>query len=160
MPIYYRVLYSQAHVSEWYSGKWTSYHHANSRDWVSAWQNQKREPEDFPLAASDGVYTPEARAHFLARAPKLGIGIWPEEDLRAASQLAGVCAFDDPAAAVAWNSVATIPALFVEFEGEYLCAAPDDPAAVVARVIRPIGELLNEQQFRAKHGVLSGQDDR
>jgi hypothetical protein len=146
------------YVERWRSGQFTSFHHIVPWKWMEIWeQNHSNNPDDYPLTTTEGVFNKNAVDAFIRLAPThYSTDIWPDEELEQVSELAGVCAFITPQAAYEYghNSLTGNydAELYVEFEGEELCPAPEDQG-VVARVIRPLVGPISAADFRRRHNI-------
>ena len=110
--------------------------------------------DDYPLTTSIGTYTPGARLHFLKTVERLqSVSGWDESDVKLSSELAGLCSFDSAAALAEWFIPTPFRSEVIEFQGEYVCQAPDGEGAVVARFIRLQREWQDFASFRTDCGV-------
>jgi hypothetical protein len=155
MDLFYRVNYSTEHLRDWAEGRRTSFHHATDGDWMRIWTSTGSSSEnDYPLCTPTAVYTPGAREHFLKTAKRENtVTGWDRSDVKLASELAGICAFDSPEALVAWFTETRFPSQVVEFRGRYVCAAPDGDGAVVAQVNEVLRIWTQYSAFRSSFGI-------
>lgn len=137
MSLFYRVLYTPQHREDWARGKRTSHHHGVPGEWQVNWvKTHSTSEDDYPLVLACGTYTASARSAFLELVPRLGVvTTWPVEYLKPVSELDGLCAFSSATGLRDWYNPNPYPPVFIEFEGEYVCPAPDGDQAVVARFI-------------------------
>jgi hypothetical protein len=157
MPTYYRTLISVDHLIRWRTKQFNSFHHQPPSDWYRVWRRaHSTKAEDYPLICSDGVYTEQARATFLSYIPEHESQVWPGEILKCSGELLGVCAFESPSEALKYGRESVFGVLnrdrYVEFDGEYLCRAPEDKG-VVARVISVSDTIYNSVQFVERHNL-------
>lgn len=140
MSLFYRALYSREHLVDWNNGLRNSFHHRTPDEWHATWSSSMSTTcADYPLVLPCGVYTPSARSAFLEIASKRGVsGVWPPAELKRASELDGLCAFASPRGLIRWFTPTAFPSVFIEFEGSYVCRAPDGADAVVARFLREV----------------------
>lgn len=152
----FRALISRDHVERWRRQEYTSFHHIIPGAWMAKWQESgSRNPADYSLRCSEGTFTERARGHFLRLAAAGGIvDRLTIEEKRKVSELAGVCAFTEAAEAYQYGMKSWVGghALFVEFDGEVLCAAPEN-RGVVARVMKVIAGPLGTGAFSQRNDV-------
>ena len=144
-------------MARWRNRIFQSYHHQPSGEWLGIWRATKStNPEDYPLTCRDGVYTMQARAVFLSYIIDHESEIWPDDILKQVGELQGVCAFISPQEALTYGRESLVGKYdldkYVEFEGEYLCEAPEYQS-IIARVIIPEETIYDSSQFAERHGL-------
>lgn len=154
--VFYRALFTRIHRQRWDGEQYTSFHQLIPGTWIQTWcATGSLNSADYSLACNEGVFTANARQAFLGLAPKYSFdAALPPSVVQPAGELAGICAFTNPAAAYRYGieSWCGDAAQFVEFEGELLFRAPEDDG-VVARVDRALGLPMSAAAFRTKHGL-------
>jgi hypothetical protein len=122
---------------------------------MAKWLATRSQAEsDYELVTLSGTYTREALRQFLEIAAFRGAVVgWSEEEIERSSELDGLCAFDTPEGVCDWYTLTAFPEIVVEFEGEFVCSAPDDDSAVVARFLRETGHWDSLKDFRAAFGI-------
>lgn len=154
--IYYRVLYSEAHLKKHYERKYSSSYMTIPGEWSdNYWKYELRELEEYNLECFEGTFTENARKHYIKIAntkssqhDKLS---WNETML--ATEIVGVYAFNNPQATVNFGfGPHSNKNIYVQFEGEYIRDAVDDHG-VQAKVIKILGEW-NELKFIEKFNLI------
>jgi hypothetical protein len=156
LETFYRVLLPESvsdHISRWKTRKYASYHHSVPDEWRITWRERRStDKADYKLDCRLGTFSPSARSSFLR-----SVGVhgdpdrFSEEERKRASELAGVCAFRTPEAAVAWarDSVCPDRVRIVDLIGRFVCSAPEDQGVVAEVVeVRAFGPL---EAFRRRH---------
>jgi hypothetical protein len=166
MPDFYRVLYSTDHFRSYRRRKLTSHHH---HEIPPVWQDRWYVREERVFADADrrnvnGTYSEDALRAFLEIAPRRPTPAdWTPEEITLVSELEGLCAFTSAQAASIWGQRGPFALMdrnrYVEFEGTYVCNAPDGERggeAVQASFIRwlsPLPRLQTARGFSEKHGL-------
>lgn len=143
-------------VDRWVRKDYSSTHQLIPSNWIIEWNSTgSTDPARYPLACREGVFAERAREAFLELAPKLSKDErFSDNECVRVGELAGVCAFETAAAAYSYGAdpKAPYPGLFVEFDGEYVCPAPEN-LGVVARVIRPASVPMTAVTFKRRHNL-------
>ena len=155
----YRALISGDHVDRWRRGEHSSFHHVSPGEWLVTWRETRSLDErDYTLKVRLGTHTSQARRAFLEAAPKYRDDqVWDFDDLKSASELAGVCAFTDGLAA--YNYGRPGRRFLVAFRGDILGPAPEDNGVVATVEIIEHGPI-NPDAFLARHGLEPAPDSQ
>ncbi len=141
---YFRVLHSPEHIADWKKGHFFSYHHSLPGEWIELFYKLScRDSQKYPLQTILGKFTNHAWQRFLELAPSYKPAqIWSSSDLKDASQLDGVCAFEDAESALLYVNGNVYPHIYiVTFEGDFVSKIPETDGkmkGVQAKVIKPL----------------------
>jgi hypothetical protein len=145
VKIYYRVLHSSDHVSDWNAGHYFSYHFSLPGEWIQLFYKEScHDQNKYALQTSLGKFTDQARRRFLQIAPSYKPSeIWSASDRKDASQLDGVCAFEDAESALKYVEGNVYPGIYiVVFEGYFVSNIPETDGTMTGVLAKPIKKLL------------------
>lgn len=155
--IYYRNLNLPGTVRRWENKQYNSSHRILATDWTSKWNTtQSKNPNDYSLVCDRlsnfffVTHTDKARQHFLQCCRLYGSTVgWEDHEVELASELDGVCAWDNPESALEWGMMSNIDYdKYVAFKGIFSCPVFEyDKGGVCAKVISPIGGIMSRAEF-------------
>ncbi len=158
--VFYRCLNIPGTKERWINKQYTSTHSSPPDDWYSKWKlTGSKDPSDYPLKCDVTLYhgmeyyslfTKQAAEHFIYCIQKYeSAQIWEPLDLVKASELDGVCAFDNPEEVLNYGILAND---FVVFEGEITCPIPEsDDGGYCVKVINPISHIMTRDEFNRNY---------
>lgn len=154
--MFYRCLNIPGTKERWINKQYTSTHSSPPDDWYSKWKlTGSKDPNDYPLKCDFTYYygmeyyylfTKQAAEHFIYCKGKYSPAqIWDSSDLAKASELDGVCAFDNPEEVLNYGKLAND---FVVFEGEISCPIPESgEGGFCVKVINPLSHIMTRDEF-------------
>jgi hypothetical protein len=139
MKTYYRLFYLPDHYKDWNEERYNSYHNSICGAWIEAYKAGKRNVAEYELKQPEGTYTQRAAENYIKLQTKYKLGtIWNDEDRMSASELDGVCAFEDLKSAINYAGGAESEGrAIVSFEGIPVSKIPESNCEYSGILVKP-----------------------
>jgi len=167
MKLYYRVLNDETWKEAW-NLRLNSTHGTLSTDWAGRWvalpESERVKAENYDLTTTEGRFSPNALQAFLAYSKQNPrTENWTKQQVRAASELDGVCAYNNPQGAFDYACLVRPPAVWaleiVEFAGcdEWTLPPEKNEGGVIIKVVTE-KMRYKLKDFKERYGLVVNQD--